>query len=144
MNKTQESMFEGSFQVEKNKYNIQENIWLDFRIENKSEKTVYVFFRKEESTDINVEVKELKGYDMIINKQELGVSLIPEYQLKYGEQLNAKYLLNSFLEFKKKGVYEVKVSLNVEYNMVSIQSDRSKDLNKIETITSIILLEITE
>ncbi|MDH7444131.1 hypothetical protein [Aquimarina sp. 2201CG14-23] len=144
MDKTQKSMFDGSFQVEKNKYSLEENIWLDFTIENKSKKTVYVFFQKENPENLNIKIKETKGYIKHLDKKELGVSLVPEYQLKYEEQINTKYLLNSFLEFKKKGIYEIMISLDVEYNLVSIQSDQSKEINKIETITSIISLEITE
>ncbi|MHA7059789.1 hypothetical protein ACWGOQ_0021355 [Aquimarina sp. M1] len=144
MDTTQESPLTGSFQVEKNKYFINENIWLDFKIENKSEKTVYVFFQKEDPEEIEVRVKESGGYIINSNKPESGVSLIPEHQLISGEQLNGKYLLNSLVEFKEQGIYSITLSLDIEYNPISIKGDQSKDRNKIQKTTSTISLEITE
>ncbi|PKV49124.1 hypothetical protein ATE84_1141 [Aquimarina sp. MAR_2010_214] len=144
MDKTQESSLAGCFQLDKSNYCINENIWLDFSIENTSKKEVYVFFQKEEPEEIKIEVKESKGYAMNSNKQELGISLLPEYELKPGKELSTKYLLNHWIEFEKKGIYTITVSINIEYNGISIKSNQSKDLNKTETITSIISLEITE
>ncbi|WP_299260775.1 hypothetical protein [uncultured Aquimarina sp.] len=142
MDITKESPITGSFQFEKNKYHINENIWIHFRMENKFKKPIYVFFQKEIPADIRVEIRQSGEYQLNIDESDIGVSFIPEYPLILGEELSAKYLLNDLVTFEKEGIYTITLSMDIEYNSISIRSNQSKGINKVRTITSTISLEI--
>ena len=130
MEKNQESSLTGYFQIRKNKFCLNENIWLDFNIENKSEKTIYVFFHKEELEKIEIKIKEPSGYNKVHKEYELGVSFLPELELNPTENRAYMCLLDDWIKFIKPGNYTITISLKVEYNPVSIKADKPKKVNK--------------
>lgn len=125
---------EGFFQTDKQKYSLEEPIWVTLVVQNNDDSEAYLFVARGRADGIRVTLKEEQGFRIKGMNEEPDVGLIPEKKLLAGEAYTQKYLLTQWLIFNEPGSYTVECAIEIEAYNVSLHQ---KNLERVAKSISI-------
>ncbi len=127
---------QGFFQVNQQKYQLGESIWLTLTVQNQGNLNVYMFVPRSRIDGIHIAVKNGKDFLLKDLREEADVGLVPEIELLPSQIYNQQYPLSEWLRLKQPGDYTIECAIEIEsYDASLRQQEQARNASYV-TISS--------